>query len=334
MMSTVITTDLAGLAQRAAKAIDPTGRTRFAGDLERMTSGNSSLAYSATVEGAGAVVIKVGPAGLPPTGNRDLVRQARVMKALAGTDVPVPAILGVDEGQPTEVPPLFVMERVEGEVYEPTQRLAEECADQAVIWRRVLAATSILADLHALDPAAIGLGDEPVMSMEVEVARWDRAFATVPPEFGGGPAAQHCHDLLLRNVPGRQSTSIVHGDYRLGNLIVVDDVIHAVIDWEIWSLGDGRIDLAWLLLMLDPEHPMAVPGAVQVPERSEIVRAYEQAGQPSTDLAWFEGFIRYKQAAICGLVAKNKAKRGEAPARVNHADMVPILLGQAVKRLG
>ncbi len=93
--------------------------------------------------------------------------------------------------------------------------------------------------------------------------------------------------------------AVNHGDFRLGNTLCEGDRINAVIDWEIWSVGDPRIDLAWLTFFTDDAgHPAVAPGTVAgTPAGREIVRAYEDAlGQPVPELGWFDALTRYKEA--------------------------------------
>src|ERR1700712_1687231 len=96
------------------------GSGRSLTDLEVLQGGASSLTYAARTGSGTRVVVKVAPPGLEPVRNRDVLRQARVLAALAAVpDVAVPAVLGTDAGSPPEIPPLFVMSYVEGESYEP-----------------------------------------------------------------------------------------------------------------------------------------------------------------------------------------------------------------------
>ena len=85
--------------------------------------------------------------------------------------------------------------------------------------------------------------------------------------------------------------------------------IDGVIDWEIWSLGDRRLDLAWFLLLIDPAHPNRTLDDTGLPTPQELTAAYEEAsGQPVTDLDWFAALVRYKQAAASALIIKNNRK--------------------------
>ena len=102
-------------------------------------------------------------------------------------------------------------------------------------------------------------------------------------------------------MPAAVTPTLVHGDYRLGNLICGGAEPAALIDWEIWSVGDPRIELGWFLVFADganfPGVGRDVPG---LPTAEELVAAYAAGGRPVEDLAWFDALGRYKMAAIMG----------------------------------
>ena len=111
-------------------------------------------------------------------------------------------------------------------------------------------AAAIMARLHRIEPGAVGLESEPVIGPSAEVERWCHTLETVDaalvPGWRGVAAA------LESSAPSALPAAIVHGDFRLGNLLAVDDRITAVIDWEIWSVGDPRVDAGWFLINCDP----------------------------------------------------------------------------------
>ena len=158
-------------------------RRRLAGagvtDVHPLVGGASSLTFRGARDGP-AVVIKVAPPGVEPVAHRDVLRQARIMKALAATRVPVPEVLWEDPGNPPDIPPLFVMSHVEGDCVEP---LFDGSSPSADLVERYHNAGRAMADLHSLSPADVGLGGEPVMEPVDEVRRWceDRLSAYKQP---------------------------------------------------------------------------------------------------------------------------------------------------------
>ena len=146
---------------------------------------------------------------------------------------------------------------------------------------RFFDAVRVLAQLHAIVPAEVGLGDEPAVGLADEVDRWTRAFATLPPEMAGD--YERAAKALRASMPAPLPPAVNHGDFRLGNTLCEGDRVNAVIDWEIWSVGDPRVDLSWLTYFTDDAgHPAVAPGTVAgTPAGREVVRAYEDAlGRP------------------------------------------------------
>jgi aminoglycoside phosphotransferase (APT) family kinase protein len=215
-------------------------------DLRPLAGGASSLTYTATA-GERRVVVKVAPAGVPPVRNRDVLRQARLLRALTGTAVPVPDVLWEDTGAPPDVPPLFVMSFVAGSSPEPLFDL-DDADETAEVAARMQNAARLLADLHALAPATIGLGTEPVVTPGEEVERWCRLLATVD-----APAWDDVAAALRAAEPPALAPAVVHGDFRLGNMLATGARINAVIDWELWTIGDPRVDVGWFLVNADPD---------------------------------------------------------------------------------
>src|SRR5690606_22814087 len=198
--------------------------------------------------------------GLAPVLNRDVLRQGWVMAAVARVPgVRAPAVRFDDEGLPPETPPFVVMDLVAGECVEPLLEDAREPTSAHRIRARYLEAARMLGHLHRAHPAQVGLGDEPVVTLAAEIDRWTQAFATVPEDLQGNHRA--CARALLESAPEQQEPVINHGDYRLGNTLCEDDEVTAIIDWEIWSVGDPRVDLAWLTYFTDEAGHPAAPSA-------------------------------------------------------------------------
>jgi aminoglycoside phosphotransferase (APT) family kinase protein len=270
------------------------------------------------------VVVKVAPPGVPPTAHRDVLRQARIIRALGPTAVPVPEVLLEDVGDPPEVPPLFVMSRLAGESFEPLFDSSSEASEQSV-QQRFLDAARVLATLHRLTPAAIGADGEPVIGAAAEIDRWCATLQTVDRSLA--PDWPDTADALRAGVPAPVRPSIVHGDFRLGNLLAVDGSVTGVIDWEIWSVGDPRIDLGWFLVNADPAtYSRPSPHVGAVPSRDVLL---EQYGAVS-DIAWFMALACFKSAATWGLIVKhNRRRTSPRPELEAMAPVLPRLLARA-----
>jgi aminoglycoside phosphotransferase (APT) family kinase protein len=307
--------DLDDLARRATAAAQQWVPGCSVSDVQPLTGGASSLTFTALVSGGPVdgqrIVLKVAPPGLEPVRNRDVARQARLMRALAGAaGVRVPAVYFEDDGAPPAVSPFHAMDVVPGECLEPI--LTEmPAATLPIVPDRAFGAARMLAALHRVDPDAVGLGDEKRYTLDGEIKRWTRAFQTVDERM----SARHeeAEKLLVETMPAALPDAVCHGDYRLGNMLCDGSEVTALIDWEIWSLSDPRLDLAWFLFFTDDaKHPMASnPGPTGMPTATALLDAYvEESGAVPANLEWFHCLIRYKEAAATALLMKRVVKAG------------------------
>jgi aminoglycoside phosphotransferase (APT) family kinase protein len=295
-----------------------------------LTGGTSSLTFLVDLVGVAAgespVVLKVAPPGLAPVRNRDVLRQARLQKAVQGAKRSLaPDVLFSDPGEPPDVSPFMAMNLVPGECVEPVLSDDSERPAPGQVRARFFDSVQVLAQLHGIVPDEVGLGDEPAVSLADEVDRWTRAFATLPRDMAGD--YERAAKALRSTMPAPLPPTINHGDFRLGNTLCEGDRINAVIDWEIWSVGDPRIDLAWLTFFTDGAgHPAVAPGTVAgTPAGHEVVAAYEDAlGRSVPELRWFDALTRYKEAGITGLLLKRAMKLGR-PVKESMMRMQPEL---------
>ncbi len=286
------------------------------GTLEPLPGGISSLTFATALSGTGAadrrVVVKVAPPGLEPVRNRDVLRQARVMAAVHGRPgVVVPEVVATDEGPP----PFFVMEFVAGEAYEPKWDVSDTPPTPAVVDARARAAARMLARLQAIEPGAVGIEDAP-LSLADEVERWAALFATAGDALRGNES--ELHEALAARVPAAMPPRILHGDYRLGNMQFQSARPAALIDWEIWSVGDPRADVAWLMAFTDPVQQRVArrdaanqAAADAMPSAGELLEEYmDEAGlaDAPADLDWFLAFCSYKLGAAMSVLAKRNRR--------------------------
>jgi aminoglycoside phosphotransferase (APT) family kinase protein len=313
----------AGLATIADAVIDDFGLLGGSAG-----GGNSGITCVATLKGGALgdrIIVKVAPSGLPPVRNRDVLRQARLLRALASVPgVAVPSVLFESPGDPPDVPPFFAMSFVPGEIKEPV--LETDRPSAAVVTARVESAARMLARLHGADARALGLADEPEYSLGDELDRWQRAFESVGDDLRAGHRAVAAS--LQETLPPPLPAVISHGDYRLGNMLCEGTAINAVIDWEIWSRTDPRMDVGWLLFMCDPSHPSSRGDVRGMPSAEDLREIYEAGRRTAAqELGWFRGLVAYKQAATCALLAKHDRRRGGDGAQFGR--LVNPLLGTA-----
>ena len=196
---------------------------------------------------------------------------------------------------------------------------------------RLRHAARTLAALHRVEPGGLGL-TEDATGLPDEIARWSRLLETVDPELvRGWPAARQ---RLEETAPRALGPAVVHGDFRLGNLLAQGPRVTGVIDWEIWSLGDPRLDAGWFLLNADPEtyaRPTRYAGLT--PTLGELAAEYTDAlGVAAPDLTWFQALAAFKSAATWSLIVKHNRRRTEPDAGLESmARDVPRLLARTLE---
>lgn len=291
--------------------------------LIELMHGASSLTLKAELvwpDGARTVIVKVAPPGVEPTRNRDVLRQAAVLRELEGHPrVRTPRVLFQEPGLSLDEPPFFVMDFLAGDCVEPTlDRPLPQMPAPDVLRDRALDAMDVLAALHAVDIGSGILAFERPSTLEQEVARWERALGSVPEDLR--PHADAVGRRLRATLPAPVAPALLHGDFRLGNLLCQGGQVQGVVDWEIWSVGDPRIDLLWFLLFTEPGRlPVAVRSAPGLPAAHELLAAYaaHSTRGPFRDLEWFDALIQFKQAAVTALIVKHNRRRRRPDAELD-----------------
>lgn len=259
-------------------------------DFQRLEGGHSGLTYIASTSHK-ELVVKATPVGRPARGRHDMARQARIVQALAPTPVPVPVVVASH----AETPSWFATERAPGDSYEPIFGEGDITPELAATRMRDAAVN--MARLHEVDPVSIGITEEPLTPAD-ELQRWARTLEAVP--AGLVPRGSEFLAYLEEDIPlPYAQLSIIHGDFRLGNMLYVADKLQAIIDWEIWSVGDPRIDMAWFALYNEKENfpgvGVDVPG---LPNTAELISIYQEFRGIELDFGWFLDFGRFKTAVI------------------------------------
>jgi aminoglycoside phosphotransferase (APT) family kinase protein len=280
-----------------------------------VAGGKSNLTFELTSD-AGTVVLRRPPDGPLLPRAHDMGREARIQRALAPTQVPVPAIL-LEEGGELIGVPFYVMEKVAGYVVrnDLPAGYAESAQDRHSI-ADVLIDT--LADLHAVDPAEVGLADfgRPAGYAERQVRRWSDQWERS--KSRDVPAVDELGRRLRADPPAGPGGAIVHGDFRLDNCIMAARMppqVAAVLDWELATLGDPLADLGLTLFywresgdikpLLTPA-PSMLPG---FPPRSYLADRYaKRAGADLGDLTAYLALAHFKSAVIAqGIAARVQA---------------------------
>jgi aminoglycoside phosphotransferase (APT) family kinase protein len=326
-----MTTDPA-VSDRAARVVSGRWPGAELLSLESLT-GHSGLTLRGVLKGSDCpeqVVLKLCPPGRDPIGRHDVVRQGALLQDLAASsDVPVPQVLATD----TDGSPVVILSWEPGEAAEPVLDMAVGDQPPEVLVRRFIDAAQTLARLHQVDPEVLPTtrGLRPAAPAD-ELARWQPTMATVEPELRAG--AEHLFARLADRAPSALGPCIVHGDYRLGNILCDDERVRAVIDWEIWSIGDPRADLGWFRVMSCPWDlsGIATEMAGVVPA-DDLLAAYQTTtGSPVDQMAWFDAATRYKMAAIMGNnLRRHRTGRRDDPYQERLVTVIPALIASGTE---
>jgi aminoglycoside phosphotransferase (APT) family kinase protein len=273
--------------------------------FERISGGHSNLTYGVRDAGSGRWALRRPPLGKRLGSAHDMGREHRVVSALAQTPVPVAPVVGFCEDESVNGAPFYVMDFVEGPIL---RGLAEADvfpneADRRAIGERVV---DTLVEIHAVDPDAVGLGELGRKSDYVarQLHRWQGQWEKS--KTRELPAIDAVHERLAARIPEQGPATIVHGDYRLDNMILTPQGgVAAVVDWELCTLGDPLADVG-LLMVYWPEAgeegiSLGQPATMApgFPNRKELKARYaERSGRDLSQLDFFVALGYWKLAII------------------------------------
>jgi aminoglycoside phosphotransferase (APT) family kinase protein len=285
--------------------------------LEPIAGGQSNPTYFATMGGV-AYVLRKQPAGPLLKGAHAIDREFQVQTALAATPVPVPRMVAFC-GDPGIIgTPFYLMERVAGRVWHQTTLPGVSPDERRQMY---LAVARTMAAMHAVDPAAVGLGTygRPGNYFARQVARWGRQWAEALNK--GIPELDELHAWLLAHMPEDDGLSaIAHGDFRIGNILFAPDkpAVAAVLDWELSTLGHPLADLGFFCLCwrsrADEYGGLADTNwaALGIPSKAEFLAAYHAHAAHGARLRPFhEAFALFRFAIIFVGIA-DRALQGNA----------------------
>jgi aminoglycoside phosphotransferase (APT) family kinase protein len=281
------------------------------------------------------LVLRLAPEGVRPSGPADVVKQARIMRSLAGTSVPVPPVRWLDDSPAVFGRPYFIVGFVSGDKlalgereYSPAEQL--QCARAAI---------ATLADLHAVpwEPRCAAWG-EP-LTLEQEMRRLDALLDrdTLVPETTVGAAELRAR--LRATMPSAPHVGCVHGDFQWSNALFANGRINAVIDWELAQVGAVLIDLGWLLLFSDRAswvETSLVPTHIPPPEQlAAMYRDLVTWPVTDADVGWFRAFAGYRFGVITAfnLMLHRRGKRLD-PTWEEIALSAPLLFAHGRELIG
>lgn len=306
--------------------------------------GRSNLTYNLT-DGNDQWIVRRPPLGTIMATAHDMRREYKMAEALEGTDVPVAQMLAYCGDKNVLGADFYVMERVEGVPYRYADEIKPLGAQRTAAIGTELVRT--LAALHRVDPNQVGLGDfgRPEGFLGRQVNRWKKQLdASFTREL---PGAAELHDKLAALVPSKSASGIVHGDFRLDNVLMgTDDQPAAVIDWEMATLGDPLLDLALMLTYqrrarivagwegADPQrHDVTLaPG---YPSEAEIMGLYEaESGRSLDGFGFHLGLACFKLAGIAeGVRYRHINRQTVGEGFEDSGNTVPLLLELGLESL-
>jgi aminoglycoside phosphotransferase (APT) family kinase protein len=300
-----------------AAFLDEAGLGEGAVTATAIGEGASNLTHLLERDGMRVVLRRPPPPPLPPSAH-DVVREARIQLALAPAGVRVPKVLAVCEDDSVLGVPFYLMAELEGTVVsdrlpdavdtpEQRRRLGEELLDG-------------LVQLHAVDWQACGLTiGKPTGYLERQLRRWSGLWeVNATRELG---ACIELGQRLRATMPESPPATVVHGDYRLGNVMVANRAparLIGILDWEMATIGDPLADLGYLVATwCEPgsdAHPLLLTAVTQrpgFPTREELIARYaDKTNRDTETLGWYQAFALWKGAVFCEAIYK-RFLRGE-----------------------
>jgi aminoglycoside phosphotransferase (APT) family kinase protein len=301
--------------------------------------GRSNLTYEVT-DGTAKWVVRRPPLGHVLATAHDMRREHRVISALHATDVPVPSPVLFCDDEDVLGAPFYVMDFVEGTPYRTAEQLAPLGPERTRA--AVLSLVDTLVELHAVDPAEVGLADfgRPEGFLDRQLRRWGKQLdASHNRDLAG---IDELHAVLGRRLPHSPAPTVVHGDYRLDNVLLGDDDrIRAILDWEMSTLGDPLTDLGLLVMysvpLAMPDSPVSTTAAAAGhPDPSEIVERYAaRSGRDVSSVSWYTAFAWFKLAVILeGIHYRYTLGQTVGRGFDRIGDLVPVFIDHGLTTLG
>jgi len=266
-------------------------------------SGFTYLVHASEENKSRTLVLRLPPPGARPLGPADVVRQGRIMAALAKHGFPVPTVLAASDEPVVDGRPFVLLEHVAG-------RRIEDVPAHVGDARLVASAISTLRRLHSIPVAEAGLGEEPV-GLAADLARWHTLLERARPELD--LPFEGLRSALASSFPQARQSCLVHADYHFGNLLFdPEGSVVAVLDWEIAEIGQPLIDLSCLAVG-GMSRGSDVVGPVPGPavDADQLAALY---GADAHELEWYCAFSCYKYAAVYAynLMLHRRGKRIDA----------------------
>lgn len=271
--------------------------------FDLIPGGHSNLTYKVTGRSDRAWVLRRPPLGHVLATAHDMNREHKIISALAPTNVPVAPVVGLSGDDSVNGAPFYVMEFVDGLVLRDPAAVEGLTVEARANASRSIADT--LAEIHAIDPDAVGLGDlgrkDDYIARQLKrwYGQWEKSKTR---EL---PLVDEVHDALCARIPEQGKAAIVHGDYRLDNCMTsASGQVIAVLDWEICALGDPLADVGLLMVYwneaTDKHATLGAPTAAEgfLTRRQMLDRYAEVSGRDLSVIDFYTAFGYWKLACI------------------------------------
>jgi acyl-CoA dehydrogenase len=290
-----------GIVERGALACQP------------LTGGQSNPTFLLT-NGSQQLVLRKKPPGVLMASAHAVDREYRVMKALQDSDVPVPKLYAFSDDLEVVGTPFYIMEFLKGRVIVDQSLPGMTSAQRGAVYEEM---NRVIAALHQVDPVAVGLETfgKPGNYFQRQIARWSRQYLEANTE---NIASLHALiEWLPQNIPAGDQTSIVHGDYRLDNLVFHPTESRALglLDWELATLGHPMADFAYHCMSWHIPASLwrGIAGldlaALGIPDETAYVKRYTDATGFAGEEHWdfYIAYNLFRMAAILQGIARRAA---------------------------
>jgi aminoglycoside phosphotransferase (APT) family kinase protein len=304
-------------------------------ELTKFPAGQSNPTYRIRAA-SGDYVMRRKPFGQLLPSAHAVDREYRLLSALHPLGFPVPEPMAVCEDADTIGAIFYVMELAHGRAYANGALPEFDPPTRRSMYEQLI---DTLADLHVIDPEAVGLGDfgKPGNYFERQVARWTRQYRDSQTDYI--PEVERLISFLPETIPEQSRTSIVHGDYRIDNVMFDGDgTLTAVLDWELATLGDPVADFSYLAMqwMMPADGGAGLAGLnllrLGIPSLEEIISRYsERSGVPVVGkLDWYFAYNLFRLTGIVQGIKKRVIDGTASHAQAQEmAKRVPTLAAAA-----
>lgn len=278
--------------------------------IKRVGVGQSNITTVVSDSASREWVMREPPNGAAPATAHDIEREARILRALAPTGLPVPHVIGTGRGLTGST--FLMMEKMPGAALETEEDAHRLNVDSRRELGQEVAAT--LGRLHSLNPDLLGLPRSETPYLVRQLHRVSQSWSHHGIGSPHDPGWRAMRAQLDDRMPPTAEPVIMHGDFRLSNLLVVGSSISAVLDWELCAVGDPMADLAWLLDdWRSPEEPAIVmPSPTRAggfPNRDEMIATYcDITGSDAGHMDYYRAFSQWRAASLLqGVLRRRRA---------------------------